>query len=284
LTIRKRIGDGVNFFWWKGKPLRTVWRVEKDEHTSFLVGTAHFSPYSFKKALIKLIQRVHTVLFEGPLDQESMAKVVQYGRQGENTPSLYKALDPAAIKEINRQLGTQSSPSTTAGSYLELIHPTASDFLERLTQGVRPWMAFFAIWSAFLNWKHSMDVEAFHIAQKLGKKIQYLETIEDQLTALDGIPFERIVNYLNHVKHWRVHKEVFMKAFLEGDLQKFLSMTGEFPTRCDSILAKRNPIFFKRLKTFFEEEKTTAFVGVAHIPEIRKMFLDEGYQVIQEES
>ena len=90
-----------------------------------------------------------------------------------------------------------------------------------------------------------MDVEAFHIAQKLGKKIQYLETIEDQLAALDGIPFERIVNYLNHIEHWKAHKEVFLKAFLEGDLQKFLSMTGEFPTRCDSILTKRNPIFFK---------------------------------------
>jgi uncharacterized protein YbaP (TraB family) len=145
-------------------------------------------------------------------------------------------------------------------------------------------MAFFTIWSAFLNWKHSMDVEAFHIAQKLGKKIQYLETIEDQLEALDGIPFDRIVNYLNHIEHWKAHKEVFFKAFLEGDLQKFLSMTGEFPTRCDSIFAKRNPIFFKRMKTFFEKGKTAAFVGVAHIPGIQKMFLDEGCQVTQEES
>jgi hypothetical protein len=145
-------------------------------------------------------------------------------------------------------------------------------------------MAFFTIWSAFLNWKHSMDVEAFHIAQKLKKKIGYLETIEDQLAALDGIPFERIVNYLNHIKHWRVHKEVFMKAFLEGDLQKFFSMTGEFPARCESIITKRDPIFFKRMKAFFDEGKTAAFVGVAHIPGIRKLFLDEGYRVIQEES
>jgi hypothetical protein len=145
-------------------------------------------------------------------------------------------------------------------------------------------MAFFTIWSAFLNWKHSMDMEAFHIAQKLKKKIGYLETIEDQLAALDEIPFERIVNYLNHIEHWRVHKEVFMKAFLEGDLQKFFSMTGEFPTRCESIITKRDPIFFKRMKTFFDEGKTAAFVGVAHIPGIRKLFLDEDYRVIQEES
>jgi uncharacterized protein YbaP (TraB family) len=273
----------MNLFWWKEKPLRTVWRVEKDGHTSFLVGTAHFSPYRFKKTLIKLIQGVETVLFEGPLDEESMARVVQYGQKGENAPSLYKALHPDVIVEINKLLSARSSLQTTAVPYLDLIHPTTSNFLEIHTRGVRPWMTFFTIWSAFLDWKYSMDVEAFHIAQKLGKKIQFLETIEDQLTALDGIPFERIVNYLNHIKNWRVHKEVFMKAFLEGDIQQFFSMTGEFPTRCESIIAKRDPIFFKRMKVFFEEGKTAAFVGVAHIPGIRDMFLNEGCLVTQEE-
>jgi hypothetical protein len=273
----------MNFLWWKKKRLRTVWRVDKDGRTSFLVGTAHFSPYRFKKTLIKLIQGVETVLFEGPLDEESMARVVQYGQKGENAPSLYKALHPDVIVEINKLLSARSSLQTTAVPYLDLIHPTTSDFLEIHTRGVRPWMTFFTIWSAFLNWKHSMDVEAFHIAEKLKKKIEYLETIEDQLTALDGIPFERIVNYLNHINNWRVHKEVFTKAFLEGDIQQFFSMTGEFPTRCESIIAKRDPIFFKRMKVFFEEGKTAAFVGVAHIPGIRDMFLNEGYLVTQEE-
>ncbi len=275
---------GMNFFWWEEKHLRTIWKVEMDGYTSFLIGTAHFSPYSFKKSLTKLIQGVDTVLFEGPLDGESMAKVVQYGQQGENEPSLYKALHRDVIAEINKLLGARSDHQTTAIPYLDLIHPTNSDFLEINTRGVRPWMTFFTIWSAFLNWKHSMDVEAFHIARKLGKKIDYLETIEDQLAALDGIPFQRIVNYLNHIRNWSVHKEVFTKAFLEGDIQQFFSMTGEFPTRCESIIAKRDPIFFKRMKVFFEKEKTGAFVGVAHIPGIRKLFLDEGYRVVQEDS
>jgi uncharacterized protein YbaP (TraB family) len=273
----------MNRFWWKGKRLRTVWRVEKDRHASFLVGTAHFSPYSFKKALIKLIQTVDTVLFEGPLDQESMAKVVQYGQHGEDTHSIYEVLDPAVIKEINKLLGARFGLQTTAVPYLDIIHPTSSDFLEVHTRGVRPWMAFFIIWSTFLNWKHSMDVEAFQIAQKLDKKIEYLETIEDQLGALDGVPLERIVNYFNHIKHWKAHKELYLKAFLEGDVLKFFSMTGEFPTRCDSILTKRNPIFFKGMKAFFERGKTTAFVGVAHVPGIRDMFINEGYLVTQEE-
>jgi uncharacterized protein YbaP (TraB family) len=274
----------MNLFWWNGRRLRTVWRVERGERSSFLVGTAHFSPYRFEKALLKLIQCAGTVLFEGPLDKESMARVVQYGRQGESTPSLYEALDPGVRKEINKQLSSRMGSSTMAGSYVDLFHPASSNYLEVLSQGVRPWMAFFAIWSTLLNWKYSMDMEAFHLAQRLGKRIRFLETIEDQLAAMDGIPFERFVNYLNHIERWEGYKELFQRAFLAGELEKFSSMTGEFPTRCESIITKRDPLFFQGIKAAFEEGKTVAFVGVAHVPGIRTLFLDKGYQVTQEES
>ncbi len=274
----------MRLFWWKGKNLKTVWKVEKEGLASFLVGTAHFSPYSFKKTLVHLIQRVDIALFEGPLDQESMEKVVQYGNKAEDTPSLYEALEPGAIQEINKLLAARSGSQTAAIPYLDLIHPAGSDLLEIHARGVRPWMAFFTIWSAFLNYKHSMDVEAFHIARRLRKKIHYLETIEEQLTALDGIPFERIVNYLNHIGKWKIHQRLFTRAFLEGDIQQFISMTGEFPTRCESIIARRDPIFFRKMKVFFEKGKTAAFVGVGHVPGIRKLFLDEGYRVTQEGS
>ena len=92
------------------------------------------------------------------------------------------------------------------------------------------------------------------------------------------------MNYLNHIKNWKVHKEVFKKAFLEGDIQQFYSMTGEFPTRCESILTKRDPIFFEGIQASFKEGRTVAFVGVAHIPGIRKLFFEEGYQVTQDAS
>lgn len=273
----------MNLFFWKEKRLRTIWRVGKNGRDSFLVGTAHFSPISFRRTLTKLVQGSETVLFEGPLDQESMAAVASYGARGEGTPSLYDALDPAVIREINRQLADRSGEPNPAASLLDLMNVRTSGFLEHHARGVRPWMAFFTAWSAFLNWKHSMDVEAFHIARRLGKEIAFLETIEDQLEALDGIPFDRIVNYFNCFQYWSAHRERFSKIFLEGKLQDYLSVTGEFPTRCESIIGKRDPIFFRGIKTAFEKGRTTAFVGVGHIPGVRKMFLDEGYRVIQEE-
>jgi uncharacterized protein YbaP (TraB family) len=271
----------MNLFWWKEKKLRMAWRLEKGGSASFLVGTAHFSPFHFRKSLTALIDRVETALFEGPLDETSMTRVAQYGRQGESVSSLYEALEPAVIEKIRRCLNDRV-PHRSAESYLELFEPKTSDFLEVHVKGVRPWMAFFALWSAYLNWKYSIDMEAFHLAQKLKKKIHFLETTEEQLAALDGIPFDPIVDYVNRFEHWKSYKEQFLTDYLQGNLEKLMSRTTKFPTRCESILGRRDDRFFKKMKAFTEMEATIAFLGLSHIPAIKKMFLDEGYQITQE--
>ena len=140
-----------------------------------------------------------------------------------------------------------------AGSFLDLMNVKTSGFLEQHAKGVRPWMAFFTTWSAFLDYQHSMDVEAFHIARELGKDIAFLETIADQLNALDGIPFDRIVNYFHQFQHWSTHRELFSKVFLKGNVPNYLSITGEFPTRCESIIGKRDPIFFQGIRASIEK-------------------------------
>jgi len=268
------------FPWLREKRLKMVWKTEKEGKTAFLVGTAHFSPYRFRKSLKKLIRSVEDVLFEGPLDPENMAKVTQHGRQLGETPSLYEALEPPVIKEINRCLGSRI-PHRSAESYLELFESRPSDFLETYARGVRPWMAFFTLWSSYLNWHHSIDLEAFHIAQKMRKKIHFLETIEEQLAALDGIPFDGIVEYVNRFQHWKPYKEQFLRDFLEGDLERLMSRTNKFPTRCESILGRRDERFFKRMKAFVGKGGVTAFFGLSHIPAIKKMFINEGYEVTQ---
>jgi len=272
----------MNLFPWKEKPLQTVWRVERNGAASFMVGTAHFSPISFRKALTRLVRDSETVIFEGPLDRESMAEVARYGMNGDGAASVYDLLGPDVKREINRMLADRSGQASMADSFLDLMNVKTSGFLEQHTRGVRPWMAFFTTWSAFLNWRHSMDVEAFHIARNLGKPIGYLETIADQLNALDGIPFERIVNYFNKYRFWNHHRERFTKVFLMGEMESYLSITEEFPTRCESIIANRDPIFFRGMKASFAKGRTTAFVGVGHIPGIRKLFLQEGYDVTRE--
>lgn len=273
----------MNLFEWKKKPLKTVLKVEKGERSFLLVGTAHFFPYSFKKSFTKLIKPAQVILFEGPLDSESMNQIAEYGRKGEGTPSLYEALEREAIAEINRQIySIMNKTSIHGGSSINLFYPRPSDFLRILLEGVRPWFGFFSVWSLLLNWRYSMDMEAYQIAEKFKKRVIYLETIQEQLEALDGIPFERIVRFINHIGKWKEYQKGFLQTFLSGDLDSFVSFTEEFPTRCDSIVTRRDPIFFQKIKTISEKEKGVAFIGVIHLPGIKKMFLNEGYQVIQE--
>ncbi len=128
-----------------------------------------------------------------------------------------------------------------------------------------------------------MDLEAYDLAVSLKKDIQYLETIDDQLVSLDGIPFERIVDFLNRIKQWESYKRDFLNTFLSGDLERFASITKDFPTRCESIVTKRDPVFFEKIKNLSERGVFVAFLGFIHILGLKRMLLDDGFKVIQQE-
>jgi hypothetical protein len=270
----------MGFFDWAREKLKMVWALEAEGKTSFLVGTAHFSPYRFERGLTRLHQKVETAWFEGPLDDETLSRVAEYGRNGQGCPSVYDALDPGVLQAINRHFDDRL-PHRSAESYLELFGSPSPSFLETHVKGVRPWMALFTLWSGFLGWKHSLDRDAYHLARRLGKKTRFIETIEEQLAALDGVPFDRIVDYVNRFAHWGEYKKDFVRDYLRGDLQALMSRTTGFPTRCESILGERDRKFFERLRPSFEQGEGVAFLGLSHILPIRKMFSEAGYRVTQ---
>lgn len=271
----------MRLFPWQKRPLRTVWKLEKAGEAGLLVGTAHFSPYSFYGVLSDLVRDSERVLFEGPLDEASLAEVARYGSLWEGGASLYDALEPAVIKGINELLAPRLQGSTAAGSYLDLLWGSRDGFLERYTRGVRPWMAFFTVWTAYLDWKYSMDLEAFHIASDLGRPIGVLETIPEQLRALDGMPLERIVAYCNRYREWNEYRKRFSEIFLEGRSEHFLKATGDFPTRCEAIIGRRDPLFYAGICDALQQGPVTAFVGFGHCPGLLGLFRAGGYQVTQ---
>jgi hypothetical protein len=158
------------------------------------------------------------------------------------------------------------------------------DLLSLAIEGLRPWMAFFKLWSQFLvkrGWKYSVDLEALAVARELGKKIVFLETIEEQLAALDGIPFEKIVDYFNNFRNWGRFSQHHRKQYLKGSLDGLLNIITEFPTRCASIIDHRDPVFFERMKPYVEAGEAAVFVGTTHIRGIIKMLEEDGFKVSQ---
>ncbi len=138
-------------FWqrFRYKELRMIWRVRKGARASFLVGTAHFSPYSFKKSLTRLLKESESALFEGPLDASSMEQVVTAGRQEPNpSGSILDDLDSKALDIIANVLDLKV-PGYASFPGLEPA-PTPKTFVTQILSTMKPWMVFFSIYHGVL--------------------------------------------------------------------------------------------------------------------------------------
>ena len=263
------------------RELKTIWKVEKDGHRGYLTGTAHFSPFRYHRSLEGLIRKVQVVLFEGPLDEPSMKRVVEMGSAGEGSVALYESLDAPTITQIKKSTGMTSDASNPL-PLLFSLSTKESDPLYLHFKKFRPWLAFLNLWTQYLQergWKYSVDLEAFQIAGQLGKEIHFLETIDEQVQALEGIPFERFVAFLKKVHLWDEHTKRQVQVYQKGGLEEIMSWTSDFPTRCPAIIENRDPLFYERMKPYMEKAETVAFVGTAHLPGLKRMFLRDGYKV-----
>lgn len=274
------------FSFFSERKFRMVFKVVKGKRINYLSGTAHFFPYSFKKSLEKIVSLANRVIFEGPLDEKNMERVRICG-QNKSSPSIFlvRMLDKEAKKILSGEFEMPVlGKDTVVFNMLTALSGKKEDILEREIKDLTPWMAFFKIWSFYLKkrgWIYSVDMEAHSVAKKMNKEIYYLETIEEQICALDEIPIERIVNFLNECSRWEKYAKKYATLYLKGDLEGLLRSTTSFPTRCPSIIEKRDPLLFERLLPFFEEGDAAAFIGITHIEGVSKRLKGEGYSISQ---
>jgi len=293
--------DRMKYFIFPGeRRLKTVWEVEKNGRKNYLVGTAHFFPYHFRVSLKKILRRSKRALFEGPLDPQSMAKVVSHGSQGEGSLEVYEAMDSQTLREIRGKADTlfgdlqvfRGIPGK-AGSFFG-DSQTLLQFLPRGEkpadpvrahfQRFRPWLAFFTIWTSYLKskgWTGSVDLEAFELSKNLGKEIHFLETIEEQIQVLEQIPVERMIRFLKKVHRWDQYSESYVRVYLQGSLADWMSGTSDFPSRCSPVINERDRVFYRRMKPFIEQGDSAVFLGAPHLHGVNQMLEADGYGVEQ---
>jgi uncharacterized protein YbaP (TraB family) len=263
------------------KELKMIWEVEKDAFRSNLVGTAHFFPHSFKTSLTRCLENARIVMFEGPLDPENMAKVVNSGVEHESGYHLFDDLDRKTIDKITRELAPKCRGRETF-MVLNFRKFRVENPLYDMVKGMKPWLAFFTIWSNFLKkngWKYSVDLEAYTIAEALGKQIDFLETIEDQIGVLESLTRELIVAFLNRVDQWHELARGYADCYLAGDLAKLKSTGLRFPSRHRSVINHRDRIFYKKMLGHFETGDAVAFVGAPHVRGVSKLLSEAGFQI-----
>jgi hypothetical protein len=262
------------------RDLRMVWEVGREGRRSRLVGTAHFFPYHFRGGLRRLIEPARRVLLEGPLDDASMQKVLAAG-SGTAHASLYHALDARARSRLCRMLGLPVLPLDAHQVYRRALFGSPEEWLETELRGLKPWMAFFSLWTRFrarLGGSYSLDLDAARAAARLGRDVRHLETIEEQIATLDAVPLERFVAFVAEVD-WEAYYADYVRLYLAGDLEGLMAAARAFPTYCEPVIERRDPLLAEHMAPELEAGDTCIFVGIAHIPGVRARLRARGFEV-----
>jgi uncharacterized protein YbaP (TraB family) len=256
-----------------------LWEVAKDGRRSWIGGTAHFFCYSFEQSFRELFEKVDTVLFEGPLDRESLDQVSAIGRDpGPESPRVIDALSEEDIRRLERVV---CGPRGFWARCLGFEHSDPPD-VRHLLSHTRHWMAFFSLWTSFLarqGWSQSVDLEAWHLAQDMGKAVRCMESIAEQIETLEGIPLPRIVKFLRSCREWHRYIKRNERAYLKGDLDRMFGTSIEFPTRTELVIHRRDARFLERMRPFLEQGRCAVFVGSAHMINLRGMLAEAGFSV-----
>lgn len=266
----------------RSRKLRMYWRVTKEGRTSYLVGTSHFFPYTFRKSLARLLEDVDTVMLEGPLDRRSFDKVVNTGFSGSASSPLCDALDRETMDALNEVLFGEFLRRTEFTSVMDLFRKKDGNMLVSMTKGLSPWMAFFTIWTHFLDergWRYSVDLEAHNVAKEMGREILFLEKIDEQIAVLEDIPLDRIIHFLRLCEKWEEYARKHASLYLKGDLEAQMALSKDFPSRCEQVIDRRDTILYERMRPHFDRGRAAAFVGTAHTKNLREMFMRDGFTV-----
>lgn len=256
-----------------------LWEIEKNSRRSWIGGTAHFFCYSFERSFRELFAKVDTVLFEGPLDPESLDQVSAVGSApAPDSPRVINELSEADIRRLERVV---CGPRGFWARLMGLEHTDPPD-VRYLLGHTRHWMAFFSLWTGFLarrGWSQSVDLEAWHLARDMGKAVRGMESIPEQLETLESIPIPRIVNFIRSCRKWPRYIRRNVRAYLKGNVDHMFGTSIEFPTRTELVIHRRDARFLERMRPFLEEGRCAVFVGSAHMINLRGMLAEAGFSV-----
>jgi hypothetical protein len=244
---------------------------------STLVGGAHFFPRHFRRELRRLIGEARIVVLEGPLDEAATRKVLEAGR-GVGGATLYSSLKDT----IHAKLGIYSAPLDVHQLLKDLVFGRQEQWLEEELRALKPWAAFFGIWTRWRlrqGWTYSVDLDAGRIAGKLGKEIRTLETIEEQIAALEAVPLERILRFMH--EDWSAYCAAYERHYLAGELDALAAAAQAFPTYCEPVIERRDPLLAERMAGELERGGACVVIGVAHCRGVLARLAQDGYAVSQ---
>jgi hypothetical protein len=263
------------------RELRTVWRIAAGSRTSYLAGAARFFPYRFRRSIARYLARVDRLVLEGRLDDAALQRVIARGATEGGARGLGESLDPATILKINAALGMRDSSFNLQLVAQAFLGGTPGESVCVDIGGLRPWLAFYRIWTQYLarhGFVHRIELDALRAAEAAGKPVHYLETVEEQVAALEGIPATRFVAFLRDAD-WDGHRRALVRSYLRGALDAIEARGRDFPTYCESVVHRRNPILYARMRPHLDAGSAFIMIGIANCFGVLAAARSDGYEV-----
>jgi hypothetical protein len=260
--------------------LAMAWEIERAGRRSTLVGLAPFFPYRFQRSLRPHIAAARELLVEGPVDEQAVRTLAARGASAPSAPSLLELLDPATVLKVNAEL---RAPTPALGLYLlsqQLAGRLPADLAGVAVKGMKPWMAFLSVWTHYLaqsGWSCRLDSDAHELARALGKPVRYLETIEEQIAALEQVPPERIVRFMSQAD-WTSYRRDYARCYLSGDLEALVARAEVFPTFCEPVIGRRARVLRERLEPHLAAGGVLALIGALNCARLLELLAQDGYR------
>lgn len=248
------------------KSRHILWKVQSSSNTIYILGSIHVlqkNNYPLDRQLYEAFTQASTVIFEVDLDgltsPLSQFQILTKGLylNGQTLQSVLPTVRYEAAKANFAELGFN----------IENFHR------------MKPWMAATAVTALELQKfgfesAFGVDRHFYEKAQKEGKAIQALETVEFQLGLFDNLsmPIQELflMQSLEDLKHIEARIIGMVDAWTNGnvqDLEVILEGMREYPELYHALVVSRNQNWLPRIEQKLQETNSPAFVvvGALHL-------------------
>ncbi len=263
----------------------SVWKISKGDQQLYLGGTIHVlskEDYPLPDEFTQAYQQSDSLVFEvnlteasSPSAQQTMFKRFSYT----NGKTLEQALRPATMKKLQDYATDTSMPLQSLLPFtpqlVSLIITMAE--LQRIGINVTGVDQYFEL-----------------LANKDGKSLAYLETLDEQMNFIanmgKGREDELILHTIEEAKQIRNLMGELTKSWRSGDIAKLneigvAPMQKHFPKIYNDLLVRRNSNWLPQLEKMLSTETVEyVLVGTLHLvgkDGLLKLLEDKGYSVQQ---
>lgn len=249
-----------------GTPQHPLWVVKGKQNTVYLLGSIHVlraSDYPLPDAFARAYEEAEVLYMEVDLDDLDEAQAIAFTIGNGTLPpdqSLAEVLGPERFEQAQER-------AAALGIDLGLL------------ARFEPWVAALTVVQAQiaqLGLEPDQGVEQHfkRLAMRDAKEIRGLETLSDQLGALDGLSLQRqgdfLMMSLEESASLAAELETLIRAWRSGDAARLASTLtdefGEFPDLYSSLIVARNRNWTEQIQALLDDQQDyLVVVGALHL-------------------